>query len=93
MTSKVTRWRKFENEQNGVLPCNLACAYLGISRQLLYKLRKQGRIATIGTGGVTYYGMKSLNSMKWEKTAKDHRRKKLHKVFREESVNLDDKVS
>jgi len=89
MTSKVTRWRKFDKEQNGILPCNLAAAYLGVSRQQIYKWRKSGRLATIGTGGVTYYGMKSLSNMKWEQSAKLRHRRELAKIWREKQVDLD----
>jgi len=89
MTSKLTRWLKFEKEQNGIVPCNLACAYLNISRQQLYKWRKAGRIATIGTAGVNYYGMKSLRDMKWEQNAIRSAKAKLPDLFQKKHVDLD----
>ncbi|MDF1811415.1 MAG: helix-turn-helix domain-containing protein [Verrucomicrobiales bacterium] len=84
MTSKVSRFLQFQRQQAGVLPCNLAAAYLGVSRQTLYKLRKTGKIKTIGTGGVIYYGMNSLNDRKWYMSAKNLKRR--HSI---ESAHID----
>lgn len=70
MPSRVTKFLKFQKDEGGILPPDLAREYLGVSRQALHALAKRKKVHFITVKGVRYYGRDSLNDYKWIRAAK-----------------------